>query len=153
MVRPGIALFGYGQAPDVDLGLTPALRLRTEVIALRDLPAGARVGYNGTFRTERPARVATLPVGYGDGLMRAHSNRGHVLVGGQRAPIIGAVSMDLTTVDVTDIPGVALGDEVVLLGSQGTAELGADELAAAAGTIPYEVLTNVSRRVPRFCRS
>lgn len=153
MVRPGIALFGYGAPADTSVRLEPALRLRTEVIALRDLPTGANVGYNGTYRTARPSRIATLPVGYGDGLMRAHSNRGHVLIRGHRCPIVGAVSMDLTAVDVTEAPGVSVGDEGVLLGRQGEVRIGAEELADAAGTIPYEVLTNVSRRVPRVYRS
>ncbi len=154
MVRPGIALFGVQAWPSRVAGeasaLRPTMRLRTEVIALRDLPIGATVGYGGRFRAERPTRIATVPVGYGDGLLRAVSNRGEMLVHGARAPIAGNVSMDLTTLDVTDIPGVALGDEVVLLGAQGDASIGADDIARAAGTIPYEVLTNVSRRVPRF---
>ncbi|MFW5920555.1 MAG: alanine racemase [Polyangiales bacterium] len=153
MVRPGLALFGYPGAPDVDADLRPAMQLRTEIISLRELPEGATVGYHGSYRVDRPSRIATVPVGYGDGLMRAHSNRGSVLVGGRRCPIVGAVSMDLTAVDVTDVPGAALGDEVVLLGAQGPARIGAGELARAAGTIPYEVLTNVSRRVPRFYKS
>ncbi|MFW6051511.1 MAG: alanine racemase [Myxococcota bacterium] len=153
MVRPGIALFGHPPAPDVQADLKPAMRLRTEVIALRDLPPGAQIGYNGTFRVARPTRLATLPVGYGDGLFRGLSNRGAVLVRGRRCPIVGAVSMDLTTVDVTDAPGAAVGDEVVLLGAQGTQQITAGEIAGWAGTIPYEVLTNVSRRVPRFYRT
>ncbi len=158
MVRPGIALFGYPGAPGTGEDLMPAMRLRSEIIHLRDLPVGATVGYGGTFRACRPTRVATVPVGYGDGLLRASSNRDpdappvHVLVRGHRCPIAGAVSMDLTTVDVTDVPSVERGDEVVVLGAQGEAFIGADELARAAGTIPYEVLTNVSRRVPRFFR-
>jgi alanine racemase len=154
MVRPGIALFGVrawpSRVPPDAIALRPTMRLRTEVIALRELPVGATVGYSGTFRASRPTRVATVPVGYGDGLLRALSNRGEMLVRGARAPIIGNVSMDLTTLDVTDIPGVAIGEEVVLLGTQGSETLGAEDLARAAGTIPYEILTNVSRRVPRF---
>jgi alanine racemase len=152
LVRPGLALFGHLPVDGVEADLRPALRLRTEVIALRDLPVGAPVGYGGTFRAPRPTRIATLPVGYGDGLMRSVSNRGCVLVGGRRCPVVGTVSMDLTTVDVTDVPGVAVGDEVVLLGRQGDARIGADEVARHAGTVPYEVLTNISRRVPRFHR-
>jgi alanine racemase len=150
MVRPGIALFGYPGAPGVDLPLKPAMRLRTEIISLRTLEPGERVGYDGTFRASRATRVATLPVGYGDGFFRALSNRGEVLLHGRRCPIVGNVSMDLTGVDVSAVPEAALGDEVVLLGTQGGEALLADELAARAGTIPYEILTNVSRRVPRF---
>jgi alanine racemase len=156
MVRPGIALFGVRAWPTREghdaLPLRPTMRLRTEVIASRALPAGAPVGYGGTFRASRPTRIATVPVGYGDGLLRALSNRGEMLVHGVRVPIVGNVSMDLTTLDVTDVPGVTVGDEVVLLGAQGEAVIGAEDLARAAGTIPYEVLTNVSRRVPRFYR-
>jgi alanine racemase len=152
MVRPGLALFGYAPAGGADVDLVPALRLRTEVIALRDLPSGATVGYGGTFRTERPTRIATLPVGYGDGLMRAVSNRGFVLLRGRPCPVVGTVSMDLTTVDVTHLPEAAVGDEVVLLGRQGDARIGADDLARHAGTLPYEILTNISRRVPRFTK-
>jgi alanine racemase len=152
MVRPGLALFGYAPAGGADVDLVPALRLRTEVIALRDLPVGATVGYGGTFRAERPTRVATLPVGYGDGLMRAVSNRGFVLLRGRPCPMVGTVSMDLTTVDVTHVPEAAVGDEVVLLGRQGGARIGADDLARHAGTLPYEILTNISRRVPRFTK-
>lgn len=153
MVRPGLALFGYRPAPDVEADLSPAMRLRTEVIALRDLSVGSPVGYNGTFRASRPTRLATVPVGYGDGLLRALSNRGEVLVRGRRCPIVGAVSMDLTVIDVTDVGGVSVADEVVLLGSQGRDRITAEEIAGWAGTIPYEVLTNVSRRVPRFYKS
>lgn len=153
LIRPGLALFGYRPADDVRADLRPALRLRTEIIAIRELPSGAPVGYNARFRTTRRTRIATLPVGYGDGLFRAATNRGEVLVRGQRAPMVGAVSMDLTTIDVTDVPDVALHDEAILLGTQDGQVLGADDLARASGTIPYEVLTNISRRVPRFYRS
>jgi alanine racemase len=150
MVRPGIALFGGAAGPGLDAGLRPALRLRTEVIALRDLPVGATVGYERAFRAERPTRIATVPVGYGDGLMRAASGRGAMLVGGRRCPIAGNVSMDLAALDVTDVPAVSVGDEVVLLGEQGGERIDAAELARASGTIAYEVLTAISRRVPRF---
>jgi alanine racemase len=150
MVRPGLALFGYPGAPGVSVSLRPAMRLRTEIVSLRTLAPGERVGYDGTFRAARVTRVATLPVGYGDGYLRALSNHGEVLLHGQRCPVIGNVSMDLMGVDVTDVPGAALGDEVVLLGAQGGEVLSAEALAEAAGTIPYEILTNVSRRVPRF---
>lgn len=156
LVRPGIGL--YGLAPGVAGGeaLRPVMRVRSEVISLRTLRPGASVGYGATFRAARETRVATIPMGYADGLWRALSNRGHVLVRGRRAPIAGAVSMDLTSVDVTDIPGVAIGDEVVVLGSQegplGSDTISAEQIAAQAGTIAWEVLTAVSRRVPRFYR-
>jgi len=159
LVRTGLVMYGIAP-PGADGGaaagrtheraeLTPVMSVRTELIALRDLPAGAPVGYDQTFRTSRPSRIATVPMGYGDGLMRSASNRGHMLVRGQRCPIVGRVSMDLTTLDVTDMPEVAVGDDVVLFGRQGGAHLSAVELAEASGTIAYEVLTSISPRVPR----
>jgi alanine racemase len=139
-----------------DADLVPSLRVRSEVIALRDVPAGETVGYSGLFRTSRPSRIATVAMGYADGLARALTNRGSFLVRGKRAPVAGAVSMDMTMIDVTDHPGTALGDEVVILGRQegpfGRDEITLDELAAHAGTISWEVLTHLSRRVPRFYR-
>lgn len=148
-VRPGLALYGYAGADAIDAPLRPAMRWRTEVLRLRTLSAGESVGYGRSFRASGETRLATIPVGYGDGLLRAASNRGQVLVRGVRCPIVGNIAMDLTTVDVSAVPGVAIGDEALLLGTQGGAVLDACDLAAAAGTIPYEVLTNVSRRVPR----
>ncbi len=160
LVRLGSGLFGYGPLPGAGARpgphqerLRPALRLRTEVISLRNVPAGTRVGYDGTFTAPTERRIATIPVGYGDGLIRATSNRAEVLVRGRRCPVVGNVSMDLTGVDVTSLGNVALGDEVVLLGRQGDQSIDAHELAKSAGTIHYEVLTNISRRVPRFYRS
>jgi alanine racemase len=156
MVRPGIALFGVEPRAGSCADLRPVMRVRSEVIALRDLEVGMPVGYGATFRASRPTRVATLPMGYADGLSRALSNRGHVLVRGKRAPIIGSVSMDMTMIDVTDIAGTRVGDECVVLGSQkgplGEDRIRAEEVADALGTIPWEVLTSISRRVPRFYR-
>jgi alanine racemase len=158
-VRPGIALFGVSPrvgAETLNTELKPVMRVRTEVVALRDVDAGTPVGYGATWRASRRSRIATLPMGYADGLSRQLGNRGHVLVRGRRAPIVGAVSMDMTMIDVTDVPGAAVRDEVVVLGAQegplGRAAIGADEIAAHADTIPWEVLTSVSRRVPRFYR-
>ncbi|MGB8331282.1 MAG: alanine racemase C-terminal domain-containing protein, partial [Polyangiales bacterium] len=110
---------------------------------------GESAGYGRSFRARSETRLATLPVGYGDGLLRSASNRGRVLVRGIHCPIVGNIAMDLTTIDVSAVPGVAVGDESLLLGEQDGAVLDARDLAAAAQTIPYEVLTNVSRRVPR----
>jgi alanine racemase len=158
-VRPGIALFGV--APRVDgaplsAELKPVMRVRTEIVALRDVEAGGSVGYGATWAAPRASRIATLPLGYADGLSRHLGNRGHVLVRGKRAPIVGAVSMDMTMIDVSAVDGAALRDEVVVLGAQegplGKGAIGADEIAEQAGTIPWEVLTSVSRRVPRFYR-
>ncbi len=164
-VRPGVALFGVsprlvgGAATPMVSGLWPVMRVRTEIIALRDVPAGSPVGYGALFRTSRPSRIATIPMGYADGLSRQLSSKGHVLVAGKRAPIVGAVSMDMSMVDVTDVAPltpVAVRDEVVVLGAQegrlGKDVITADEVADHAGTIAWEVLTSVSRRVPRFYR-
>jgi alanine racemase len=149
-VRVGIAL--YGAAP-LDAGgsrLEPALRWTTRVARLKTLPAGEGIGYGTTFHTARPSRIATLPVGYADGYDRSLSNSGEVLIRGQRAPVVGRVSMDLTTVDVTDIADAGVNDEVVLLGKQGSDEISAEELARKTDTISYEVLCRISARVPRL---
>ena len=125
------------------------MRWRTEVLRVRTLQPGESAGYGRSFRASVPTRLATIPVGYGDGLLRSASNRGQVLIRGVRCPIVGNIAMDLTTIDVSDVVGATIGDEALLLGEQGGAVLDARDLAKAAGTIPYEVLTNVSRRVPR----
>jgi alanine racemase len=151
VVRPGIALFGIsplGASSD----LRPVMRVRSEIVDLRTIEAGESVGYGALFRASRPSRIATVPIGYADGLSRHLSNRGHVLVHGVRAPIVGAVSMDMSMIDVTDVPNVTMRDEVVVLGVQDKQLIGADEIAAHAGTIPWEILTSISRRVPRFYR-
>ncbi|MGB5284052.1 MAG: alanine racemase, partial [Polyangiales bacterium] len=148
-VRTGLALYGYPGCDTIEVPLRPALRWRTEVLRLRTLKTGESAGYGRSFRASTETLLATIPVGYGDGLLRSASNRGQVLIGGVHCPIVGNIAMDLTTVDVSGVPGVALGDEALLLGEQGGAVLDARDLARAAGTIPYEVLTNVSRRVPR----
>jgi alanine racemase len=144
-VRCGITLYGPGSGPT-----KPVMRWRTAIARLKTLPAGHAIGYGTTFHTARESRIATLPVGYADGYARAGSNATEVLVRGQRAPVVGRVSMDLVTIDVTDIGGAALGDEVVLLGAQGDERITAEELAAKTGTISYEVFCRVSKRVPRI---
>lgn len=148
-VRPGLALYGYPGADTIDAPLRPALRWRTEVLRMRTLQVGESAGYGRSFRASAETLLATIPLGYGDGLLRSASNRAEVLIRGARCPIVGNIAMDLTTVDVSAVPGVAVGDEVLLLGEQDGAVVDARDLASAAGTIPYEVLTNVSRRVPR----
>jgi alanine racemase len=162
VVRPGIALFGYDGGASADgtrreAGeLKPVMRVRSEVVALRQVQAGERIGYGHTWQADRPSVIATVPMGYADGLSRLLSNRGHGLVRGRRAPIAGTISMDMTMLDVTDIPGARLGDEVVFLGAQegplGKDAISAAEIAGLSGTIPWEVLTSISRRVPRFYR-
>ena len=151
-VRVGLTLYG-GEPLDVGVSrLEPVMRWRTEIMRLKMLPPGHAVGYGMTFHTSRQTLVATLPVGYADGYNRLLSNRGEVIVRGRRAPVVGRVSMDLVTIDVTDIPGVSLGDEVVLLGTQDRETITAEEIASKIGTISWEVFCSVSARVPRVYR-
>jgi alanine racemase len=156
LVRPGISLFGIAPQHGARVDLRPVMKIRTEVVATRQIRAGDAIGYGHTFRAARDSRIATIPMGYADGLSRQLSNRGEVLVRGRRAKIVGAVSMDLTMIDVTDHEGVEMGEEVVVLGPQQGKEasdaITAEEIARHAGTIPWDVLTSVSRRVPRFYR-
>jgi len=164
LARPGVAIFGVsprrgGLAAGGDAlttELKPVMSVRTELAALRDVEQGGSVGYGALWHAPRQSRIATIPMGYADGLSRALTNKGHVLVRGARAPIVGAISMDMAMIDVTDVPGAALRDEAVVLGAQegplGKDLITADELAAHADTIPWEVLCAISRRVPRFYR-
>jgi len=156
MVRPGIALYGYflpfengGNQTDLDFEVQPALSWKTRVLSLRKMPANQALGYGGTYVTSAPSIIAVLPVGYADGLNRQLSSRGRVIVRERHAPIVGRISMDLTLVDVTDIPGIAVGDEVVLLGSSNGLSVDALEHAKLANTTPYEILCCISKRVPR----
>jgi len=151
LVRPGLLLYGYTPSPRLAsrLALRPALTLRTRIAALRDVPRGQGVSYGHTFVAPRDLRLATLPLGYADGVSRALSNRGQVLVRGRRVPILGRVCMDMTLVDVSAIPEAALGDEAVLIGRQGEEVITAADVAAAAGTISYEVLAGIGPRIPR----
>ena len=151
MVRPGILLYGYDPGSRLPrLNVKPIMRVRTQVLVVRDLPTGVGVSYGGAHRTTRPSRVATLPVGYADGYPRALSGNAKVLVHGTFAPVLGRICMDMCMIDVTDVPHhVRAGDEVVLLGEQAGKEINAWDLADAAETIPYEVLTGFSERIPR----
>jgi alanine racemase len=145
--RPGIMLYGaspLGKPHDVDRQLRPVMQLESRVIALRQIDAGERVGYTGSWRATRPSVIATVAIGYGDGYPRHAVNGTPVLVGGKRAPLAGRVSMDMITVDVTDLPGTSIGDPVTLWGKG----LPVNEVAASAGTIGYEVLTRMTGRVP-----
>jgi alanine racemase len=154
MVRPGILL--YGVYPERELkgrcGVRPSMTFKTRVLYVKSLPAGSPVSYGQTFVTKRPSRIATLPVGYADGYRRALSNRGRVLIRGKTAPVVGNVTMDLTLVDLTDIPDASEGDEVILFGNAGDTCLPVEDLAAELHTIPYELLCAVSQRVPRVYR-
>jgi alanine racemase len=155
MLRPGLALYGYaprftgGAKPTAADELKPVLTWKARVASLRTIAPGETAGYCATFRASRPTRLALLAVGYADGLNRLLSSRGAVLLRGQRAPIAGRISMDLTIVDVTDIPGVQIGDEAVLIGTQGAEKITAYDHADLAGTIPYEILCNINARVSR----
>ncbi len=161
MVRPGLAL--YGVVPEFDpsfdsepssltaarAALQPVLAWKSSVIGVRSVAAGASIGYNATFVATEPMRVALVAVGYADGLDRALSNRFELIVRGQRAPLVGRVSMDQSVIDITEIPGVEAGDEVVLIGTQGSETITSQDHARATGTIPWEVFTRISTRVAR----
>jgi alanine racemase len=164
LVRPGLALYGIVPRFDPAFGaqeeppslaaarnaLAPVLTWKASVVGVRSVAAGATVGYNGTFVASEPMRVALVSAGYGDGLNRMLGNRFSLLVRGERAPLVGRVSMDQTVLDVTEIPGVKAGDEVVILGSQGSETISAFDHADATGTIPWEVFTRIAPRVPRI---
>ena len=164
MLRPGLALYGLvprfqppfvsGQEPSnlaaARAHLQPVMSWKTQVVSLRTVPAGAEVGYNGTFIATEPMRLALVAVGYADGLDRHLGNRFSLLVRGQRAPIVGRISMDQTVLDVTEISAVEAGDEVVILGTQGSETVSAFDHAEATGTIPWEVFTRINARVQRI---
>lgn len=152
-IRPGLVTYGIPPAPrELPFPVRPVLALKARVAQLRDFPAGAAVGYGGTWRAERPSRLALAPVGYGDGYPWNLGNRAAVLIQGQRAPVRGRVSMDQIIVDVTDIPGVRLGEEVVLIGRQSEEEITVRELAELSDTCTYELLTRLNERLPRVYR-
>jgi alanine racemase len=159
MVRPGVILYGYhpGYDPpeqrseaEKKLPLKPVMSLRTRIISLRRVPSGASVGYGGKFVTERPSVIGVLAAGYGDGVHRSLGNRGSVLVRGELAPIVGIVSMDVTMIDVTDVPGVELGDLVTIYGVDGEHVHPASQVARGIGTVTSDLLCAVSARVPRL---
>jgi alanine racemase len=155
LVRTGIALYGLRPSPDVPLpeGFRPALALKTQLAQVHDLPAGEPVSYGGTWVAPRPSRIGVLPIGYADGFRRGPRTWGEVLLRGRRVPLVGRVCMDMSMVDVTDVPGARAGDEVVLIGSQegeqGPAQITADEVAARLGTSSYEVVSQILARIPR----
>ena len=159
MVRPGIGLYGYHlpferagrevSGSKLRLAVKPVLTWKTRILSLREVRANQALGYGGTYVTKAPARIAVLPVGYADGLNRALSSRGRVIVREHYAPIVGRISMDLTLADVTGLPGVSVGDEVILLGAQDGLSVDAHEHSVLANTNVYEILCAISKRVPR----
>jgi alanine racemase len=154
MVRAGHALYGYvsparGNAPPQLLDVRPALTWKAKLMAVKDLPEGALVGYGGTFRTPRPMRIGVIGAGYADGIFHRLSNRGKVIADGQLTSILGTISMDLTTIDLSHTTALAPGDDVTLLGLEGEARLDAPEIARVAGTISYNILCSISARVKR----
>ena len=156
--RPGIAIYGIWPSDEAKnfmpaAKLFPALALYSQIIMVKDLAAGEAVSYGGTYITPRPARIATVPIGYGDGYPRGLSNAGYVLVKGQKAPIVGRICMDFFMIDVTGIPGVAVGDKVTLLGSDGALCITAEELCKLFGGFSYELVCGFSKRLPRVTKS
>jgi len=152
MVRPGLALYGVAPHPGLAEGLRPALTLKSQVIFLKDFPAGTPIGYQREHVTSRRTRIATLPVGYNDGYPFRLGGRAEVLIRGRRAPVVGRISMDYLSVDVGHIPGVSAGDEAILMGTAGEETISSTELADRAGTIPYELFTRLGKRVQRVYR-
>jgi alanine racemase len=145
MARPGLAVYGlFGK------GFRPVLGLKSRIVFIKNVKSRTPLSYGGTFRTRRPSRIATLPIGYADGVPRSLSNKAQVLVQGHRCPVAGTITMDMLMIDVTGIPGVRVGEEAVLIGRQGRQDISASELAHLAGTIPYELVTGISARVPRL---
>ena len=152
LVRPGIALYGLKPSEEVNLAgisLQPAMALKTRIIHLKTVPAGTSISYGMTHRTSSPTVIATIPIGYADGYRRLLSSRGQMLVHGRRVPVVGRVCMDLTMLDVGAVPDVQMEDEVVIFGRQGNECLSADDLARELGTINYEIVCDLTARVPR----
>lgn len=152
MVRPGLSLYGLYPSEEVsrDIGIRPVMSFKTRVIHVKNMEQGDVVGYGGTYRVTKSARVATLPFGYDDGYNRLLSGQGKVIIRGIKAPVVGRICMDQCFVDVTDIKDVSVGDEVVIYGSQGKETVPVESVAKQLNTIPYEVTCAVSKRVPRI---
>lgn len=151
-VRPGIALYGYYPSKEVDvtkIDLKPAMSLKASIINLKRVPAGEYISYGRAYKTSRESVIATLPIGYADGYTRLLFSKGKVIVRGKFAPIVGKICMDMCMIDVTDIEGVELGDEVIIMGEENNIKYDADDIANNIGTINYEVLCSISKRVPR----
>jgi alanine racemase len=154
LVRAGHALYGYvsparGAAPEQLLDVAPVLTWKAKLLAVKEIPEGALVGYGGTFRAPRPMRIGIVGAGYADGIFHRLSNRGKVIAAGKLTSILGTISMDLTTIDLSHTDQLAPGDEVTLLGQEGDARLDAQQIARVAGTISYNILCSISARVRR----
>jgi alanine racemase len=153
LTRAGASMYGLTRdvlSPNLKpFDVRPVMSLHSRIVMLKAVPAGTPLGYGCAFTTARESRVATLPIGYADGLRRSHSNNGRVLLRGQFAPIVGRVSMDLTIIDVTDVPAAEFGDEVIIIGERNGLRISAEDLAEQIGTISYEIVTGISARVPR----
>ncbi len=152
LVRPGIMLYGSYPSPAFQslVPLKPVMTLKTRIHFLKSVSSGTRISYGGTFTTKRESLIATLPIGYADGYSRHLSNQGEVLIHGRRAPVVGKVCMDFIMVDVTEIPRVSVGDEVILIGKQGKDQITPEEIAEKINSISYEVLCSIGKRVPRI---
>lgn len=158
LIRVGALLYGYcvplvvppGQELPKVPEFEPVLSFKSRIVYMKDVTSGTPLGYSAAFYTRRTSRIATVPVGYADGLSHALSNRGHAIVRGRRARIVGSISMDLTLLDVSDIPGTDIGDEVILIGEAGNSSITAVEIAQTLDTVPYEVLCSIGKRVPRI---
>jgi len=155
LVRPGIMLYGSYPAPTFRslIPLKPVMTLKTHIHFLKSVPLGTRISYGGMFKAKRKSLIATLPIGYADGYSHHLSNRGEVLIHGKRAPVVGKVCMDFIMVDVTHIPRVSVGDEVILMGRQGKEQITPEEIAEKIGSISYEVLCSIGKRVPRVYKN
>ena len=151
LIRPGIIIYGMHPKRSFSkiLNLKPALSLKTRIVYVKNVPQGRSISYGRTYITERATRIATLPIGYADGYARILSNRAAVLIKGRKAPVVGKVTMDQTMIDVGHIPGVKVGDEVVLIGRQRQAQMLTEEIARVSKTIPYEIVCSITNRVPR----
>ncbi len=152
LVRPGIALYGLRPSEEVDLAgifLKPAMALKTRIVHLKAVPAGTCISYGMTYRTSHPTVIATIPAGYADGYRRRLSSRGEMLVGGRRVPVVGRVCMDLSMLDVGAVPGIQVEDEVVIFGEQDGKSISADDIARTLNTINYEIVCDLTARVPR----
>lgn len=154
LVRPGILLYGVYPKPEFrqDFQLKPVMALKTKIVFLKDAPPGRGISYGRTYITQKPTKIATIPIGYADGYGRILSNKAEAIVRGQYVRVVGKVTMDQTLLDVGNVDNVRVGDEVVLFGRQGSAEIPVEKIAKLAGTIPYEIIVGIMDRVPRMYR-